>query len=335
MKHLAVAFFLLLALPLYASFEATKKEIEKIDKSFEGRLGVVIRDLEKNTQMEYNAEENWYLSSTVKVLVAISLLEEVQEGRLKLDQKVTLKEEDFVDGAGPVLWSQPGQQFSVKYLLEAMLVESDNTAADLLIGLIGIDEFNRDRKRLLPGSGEFTSLLEVRYLTYSKLHPKARDLNNMDFVILKNSTVEKRPAEFAKKVKISATSLLSKDLAEAHEKFYAEGFNSAPLQSYVLLLEKLAQGKILSGEHTNLVLGHMEKMKTGENRLKAGLPTTVTFIQKTGTQLNRACNAGLIKENTDKQPRYALIVCAQTPSEAVDSDQVFKRIGEVIGKKLI
>lgn len=312
----------------YAWQADLKKEIQKIDQRFNGEIGIVVKNLKDGSRLEYNADKRWYLSSTIKVLVAISLMEEIEAEKIRLNQKITLEERHFVDGAGPLLWSEPGAKFSVEYLLEAMLRESDNTATDILIGLIGIDEINRDIKKWMPESGEITSLLEVRYLAYSELHPKARSLNNMDFVLIKNKPLSERHIAFAEKIRVPHESLKAKDLEEAHEKYYGQGFNSASLQSYVTLLEKLENGKLLSEKSSQLILDHMEKMKTGEHRLKAGLPSEITFIQKTGTQIHRACNVGLIRENEKKTSNFAVAVCIKKSSESVESDEIFKAVAQ-------
>src|SRR5687768_10236380 len=100
MKMLILLWFSLSSISAFAWQADLKKEIEEIDQNFEGEIGVVIKNLKDGSRLEYNADGNWYLSSTIKVLVAISLMEEIQEGRIRLNQKVTLKEKDFIDGSG-------------------------------------------------------------------------------------------------------------------------------------------------------------------------------------------------------------------------------------------
>lgn len=332
MKILFLLLFILYSLPSFGWQAELKKEIKRIDQSFPGEIGVVIKNLKDGSQLEYNANKRWYLSSTIKAIVAISLMEEVEKGKISLDQKVVLSSNHFVDGAGPVLWSKPGKQFSVSYLLKVMLQESDNTAADILMNLIGLKELNRDMKKWMPEAGTVTSLLEVRYLVYSELHPKARSLSNMDYILIKNEPLDQRHIAFAKKIKVPVTSLKYSDLEEAQEKYYAQAYNSAKLQSYVALLEQLESNQLLSRKNTNLLLDHMQSMQTGDHRIKAGLDSHLKFFQKTGTQLRRACNVGLIREPTEKSSKIALAVCIKKPNESINSDEVFKRIGQGLVK---
>lgn len=324
--------FLSLSSVTYAWEADLKKEIEKIDQDFPGEIGVVIKNLRDGTMLKYNSDQKWYLSSTIKVMVSISLLEQVEKEKIGLDQKILLKEKDFVDGAGALIWSKPGEQFTVREILKAMLQESDNTAADILINLIGVEELNRDVAKWMPGAGKITSLLKVRYLVYEELHPKARSLSNMDFILLKNQPLEKRHLAFAKKINVPLKDLKAQNLEEAFEKYYQHGHNSAFLTDFVFLLEKLEKGELLSKKNTDLLIQHMELMKTGDHRIKAGLSPELKFIQKTGTQIRRACNVGLIKKTRDKAD-LALAVCIKKPNEAMDSDAVFKKLGEKISER--
>lgn len=330
MKFVIFLNCLLYAFSSHAWQSELKHKISEIDRGFEGEIGVVIKRLKDGSQLEYNAEKKWYLSSTVKVLVAISLMEEIQEGNISLNQKITLKDEHFIDGGGPILWSKPGEQFTVAELLKAMLRDSDNTAADILIGLIGTEELNRDIKKRMPSTGQITSLLEVRYLSYGELHPKAASLSNMDFILIKNLPLEERHAKFAEKIKVPVSELKASNLEEAQEKFYKRGLNSALLQEYVMLLEKLERGELLSRKYSGLILNHMEHMKTGDHRVKAGLSSDYKFFQKTGTQIHRACNVGLIRKASEATSEIALAVCIEKPSESINSDEVFKMIGQKV-----
>lgn len=328
MKFLILLYLSLSSLT-YAWEVNLKEEIEKIDQDFPGEIGVVIKNLRDGTILRYNDEKKWYLSSTIKVMVGISLLQKSEQGKINLNQKITLKEKDFVDGGGVLIWSEPGKQFTVGEVLKAMLRESDNTAADILINLIGVKELNNDVAKWMPKAGKVTSLLKVRYLAYGELHPKAHSLSNMDFILLKNHPLKRRHEVFAEKINVAVKDLKTYGVEEAFEKYYQHGHNSAFLSDFVSLLEKLEKGKLLTKENTNLLMQHMETMRTGDHRIKAGLSPGLKFIQKTGTQIHRACNVGLVRKLKNKA-NLALAICIKKPSEDIDSDVIFKKLGQKI-----
>src|SRR5690606_26021506 len=123
-----------------------------------------------------------------KVPVAIAVLEEVDAGRLSLDEERVLARTDFVDGAGDMLQHDPGARFSIATLLEKSLRDSDSTATDMLIRRIGEDHLNaRIAAWTGGGFGPVTTILQVRYDAYGPLHPGVAGLDNMQLVALRNA----------------------------------------------------------------------------------------------------------------------------------------------------
>lgn len=312
-----------------------KKAIESLDESTPGELGVYVKRLDDGRELKYEADRKWYLASTVKIPVAIALLQEVEKGAISLDQKLELKKSDFVDGTGEILWSDPGKRFTVAKLLEEMLTESDSTAADMLIRLIGVQKLN-DRVRTMSEPGSFnpiTTLLQVRADAYSELHPRARELTNMDFIDFKKSKgLDERLNRFLSRLGLRKDDLESGTIEEAFERYYEKEVNSATLDGFGKLLEKLQAGELLNQRHTKLVLGYMSRMVTGEKRIKAGLPPSVSFAQKTGTQIRRICNVGIL--NNRKTPgRHAVVTaCLEKFEDQDEAEKALSRLGELIVK---
>lgn len=322
-------FFLgLIASASIAWQDSLKKSVERIDEGFAGHIGTVVKNINDGSVLNYHGDQKWYLSSTVKIFVAISLLEDVEKGKISLDEKYQLKTSDYIDGGGKLKWSPAGTEFSIRDLFQAMLRESDSTATDILIRRIGLEELNRDVKRWIPDAGPMTTLADVRLRMYSELHPKAKNLTNMDFVELRNTPLEKRHEALARKLGIAAKDLQAKSIEEAFEKFYQKGYNEISLTGFVQVLEKLAKGEMLTPEHTKLMLETMESMQTGDERLKAGFPENLRFAQKTGTQIRRACNVGLVRRVNENKYVLAVAACIDKPSDSLDSDSVFRQIGE-------
>ena len=110
-----------------------------MDRQTPGQLGVYVKDMQTGISVSYHGEDAWYLASTVKVPIAIAVMRRVEQDDLTLDSPVTLLASDYVDGAGPTNSHAPGKALSVRYLLDQMLIHSDNTASDMLIRLVGIE----------------------------------------------------------------------------------------------------------------------------------------------------------------------------------------------------
>ena len=169
---------ILLASPLLAvaqeGFSWTEtflEQIAKVDANTSGELGIYLKDLDTGVSASYHGEEAWYLASTVKVPVAIAVMRRIDQDTLTLDSTLRLLESDYVDGAGPTKRHAPGTELSVRYLMDQMLIHSDNTASDMLIRLVGLDAVNAVTRELVPeGFGPITTLADVRRLIYGELH---------------------------------------------------------------------------------------------------------------------------------------------------------------------
>jgi beta-lactamase class A len=311
------------------------EKIARIDADTPGRLGVYVKHLGDGQAISYGAERLWYLASTIKVPVAVVLLQKVEEGELSLDEQLTLKQSDYVDGAGDLLWHEPGTRLSLGTLLKKMLEDSDSTATDMLIRHIGEEElFARTRELAGPeGFSKITTILQVRYDAYRELHPSAEQLSNMDFIRLKNASPgEERYKALVSKLPTSGD-LQATSIEEAFERYYERNLNSGTLEAFGELLEKIVRGELLSAQHTDLVLRHMENITTGERRIKAGLPPGTPFAQKTGTQIGRACNVGVIHPRSNGGEQAVIIAACMEKHDAVrEAEQAFKQLGESLAQ---
>lgn len=304
----------------------------EIDDAMPGELGVYVRRLGDDAVAERDADRRWYLASTVKVPIAIAVLSEVEAGRLSLDDTLTLAESDFVDGAGDLLWQEPGTRWSIATLLEKSLVNSDSTATDMLLRHIGEDRLRRYLDDWVPGGfGPITTILQVRYDVYSLLHPAARELSNMDIVRLKNAGAgEPRLQALLETLGVPRDELRIDTIEAAFERYYEGDRNQASLEGFARLLERLVEGELLSPEHTQRLLAHMQEITTGDHRIKAGLPADVAFAQKTGTQIARACNMGVLRPD---EPARAIVVaaCTERFGDIADAERALAKVGGALG----
>ncbi len=69
-------------------------------------------------------------------------------GRLSLPQQVTLEQSDRDDGWGDLYDAPVGTSYSVSNLLRLMITESDNTATNMLIRLVGRQNINATMRAL-------------------------------------------------------------------------------------------------------------------------------------------------------------------------------------------
>ncbi len=318
--------------------------IAALDEATPGHLGVYIKRMSDGQVVAHEADRPWYLASTTKVPVAVAVLQRVEQGQLSLDTKLTLEESDYVDGSGRLLWIDPGATFTVGELLEEMLVHSDSTAADMLIRLLGEDDLNKQiRTRMVEnGFGTLTTILQVRYDAYAELHTGVTRLDNMDFVRLKNAAPGPDRLEALRKtLDVPPEELRLPSIEAAFENYYERKRNSGTLTAFGRLLERLVGGELLSPPNTQRLLGWMEAMDTGEHRIKAGLPADVRFAQKTGTQLARICNVGVIRSTPgpdsgdDGDRSIVIAACMEKFPDFDQAEATLARVGEAVAETLL
>lgn len=321
----------LLAVPQQdARFEALEARLVELEEASPGRLGVYLLRPADGSEMNYQADRPWYLASATKAPVAIAVLQAVDEGQLTLEQSIELQKNDQVDGSGGLVWEDAGTRYSVRELLEEMLQESDNTAANMLIRTLGEDELNR-RIADAAGSefGTITTLRQVRHELYGQLHADARSLETAQLIEIAAAPLGPQRVEaVANALNLAVDQLDTQDLDEAYRRYYDTGLNSAPLSAYGQLLAKLADGDLLSAESTELLYGVMGLDTYDAYRLEAGLASDVPFIQKTGTQQHRACHVGIAYPQSDDA--LVIVACAEALDENDEAGRLFEQVGEAI-----
>ena len=272
-----------------------QRGLEAVDGRHPGDIGVYVRHLDRGESFSYRADEAWYLASGIKVPVAIAVMRAVAAGTLALDTRVALLESDFVDGAGGTNAYGPGTRLRVSWLLEQMIVHSDNTASDVLIRTVGIEQVNAVAAELTGAADlRITTLADVRRLAYGQLHPAASQLDSADLLALRRSGAgQARVRKFAQLLSLTPEQLRHGDLDAAFEAYYATHVNSATLTDFGRMLAALSDGRALPPAQTVYLLDLMARVQTGHRRLRAGLPPGTRFEHKTGTQHHRTCDLGI------------------------------------------
>lgn len=113
-----------------------------------GRIGVYARTMAPGPPLvAYDAYRQFPTASTIKVLVMTTAyaMEEIRPGTLAAE--VTFRTGDLIGGSDFMDQAANGQRFTVRELIVPMIQLSDNTAANLLMGYLGIATINSVGKR--------------------------------------------------------------------------------------------------------------------------------------------------------------------------------------------
>jgi beta-lactamase class A len=107
-----------------------------------GKVGIYFEYLPSGISIGVNEKEEVPIASLSKVPIAMSIMKKVEQGTIALTDILTI-EKKHLDSKFGTLWKKgEGATFSVEELVTFSLVESDNTANDLLFSQLTPTEIN-------------------------------------------------------------------------------------------------------------------------------------------------------------------------------------------------
>ena len=151
-----VALACMLAHPAPTGAQQTKlreaaQQIEKRVAESHADVGIVFRTLDGKSEWTYHPDDRFHAASTMKVPVMIELFHQVKEGKVRLDEPRTIRNEfhSIVDGSTYKLdpgddserdlYQAEGQTRTLSELCELMITVSSNLATNLLIEKLGVN----------------------------------------------------------------------------------------------------------------------------------------------------------------------------------------------------
>jgi len=114
-----------------------RRRIEQTITSIDADWGIYIKCLETGDEIALNADTPMDTMSVIKVPLMVEAFRQAEEGRLSLDERVTLAAADRNPGTGVLVMLDPGTSLTIRDLLRLMIVVSDNTATDVIYKRVG------------------------------------------------------------------------------------------------------------------------------------------------------------------------------------------------------
>ena len=100
-------------------------------------------------------------ASMIKLVVLAALFDKVAAGEVDLAAQVEVKASDIVSGTGTVQDDGPGT-YELQELARRMIADSDNTATNVIVDLIGMDAVNEEASKLgLTGTVMARKMMDV------------------------------------------------------------------------------------------------------------------------------------------------------------------------------
>lgn len=122
--------------------------VEARAAAFSGRLGVWARSLTTGETVRWHADEVFPSASAIKLPILYEVFRQAGAGHLRLTDTRVVRAEDVVPGSGILKDLTPPLELSLRDLAALMIVLSDNTAANVLIDVVGRDAVNASMRAL-------------------------------------------------------------------------------------------------------------------------------------------------------------------------------------------
>jgi beta-lactamase class A len=249
--------------PLYV-----RDRINELGRGFDGQVGIAVRSIDEGWTAGWKAGELYPQQSVSKLWVSITVLDGVDQGRVSLDQPVTLTRDDLTLFHQPIadeVLKSGSFTTTVDDLLQRQITQSDNTANDKLMRLAGGPQVVRAmiaRKHLGPirfDEGERALQSKIAGLTWKPEY----SIGNAFFEARDALPMNVRQAAF--------------------DRYVRDPYDGAAPLVIVTALARLKEGELLSPKSTAYLLTTMSETHTGPNRLKGGLAPGWVLNHKTGT----------------------------------------------------
>lgn len=146
MKKLILMIASILLLSACNTADATTQDLKKVEDKYDANIGVYALNTATDEEITFNEDKRFAYASTFKALSSAMLLEKTPHN--ELNKKVHVSKEDIVPYS-PVLEKFINKDISIKKLIEATMLYSDNTANNMIIEeLDGYKEVNKRLKSL-------------------------------------------------------------------------------------------------------------------------------------------------------------------------------------------
>ncbi|MVM41860.1 class A beta-lactamase [Spirosoma sp. HMF3257] len=122
------------------SITRLRTEIEQLAQAAQGRVGVTATVLETGASVNLNGDQQFPMQSVYKLPIGMAVLQQVDQGKLALSQTVHVTPDEYISKRqhSPLRDKYPtGADVSVAELLRYAVSESDGSASDVLLRLLG------------------------------------------------------------------------------------------------------------------------------------------------------------------------------------------------------
>jgi beta-lactamase class A len=243
--------------------------LDLLTRDFNGLVGVAVTSIDDGwVAANTTAVRPLPQQSVSKLWVAMTVLDQVDQGRIRLDDPLTITRADFTLFHQPVaalVKDGVGYTSTVGEIMRRAMQMSDNTCNDKLLRLVGGPEAVR----------EFIARKQLGAIRFG---PGERLLQ------AGTAGLEWRPEySFGGAFSQARARLAPEVRLAAFEAYVGDPPDGAAPAAIASALARLKRGELLSSASTDWLLRTMAAARTGRARVRGALPPGWEFAHKTGT----------------------------------------------------
>jgi len=119
-----------------------RREIENLARACGGVVSVSVRNIYNAFDFALNDDVRLGSASTIKVPILVEALRQVRDGRLSLETEYRISRDQCRPGSGVLTHLHEGIAVTLRDLLTLMIITSDNTATNMVIDIVGMENVN-------------------------------------------------------------------------------------------------------------------------------------------------------------------------------------------------
>ncbi|MGU3627168.1 class A beta-lactamase [Comamonas sp. C24C] len=263
-----------------AAARTLSDELAALEIQSQGRLGLHVLDTVSGAEAGWRGDERFPMCSTFKTLLAARVLYLAQRDEIRLWRKLYYSPSEVVAWS-PISEKRAGANggMTVQELCEAMVVISDNTAANVMLEASG-------------GPVALTQWL--------------RELGD-------------------------GTTRLDRNEPSLNTALPGDERDTTTPQAMVQSLQKLLLGDVLEGYARALLQQWLADSRTGDKRVRAGMPGDWKVGGKTGSgERGTACDTLIVWPTAQSAPLLVAAYLTGSPLDGAGREAVLAKAGEAI-----
>jgi beta-lactamase class A len=153
--------------PKPARESPARTDVERMIQSSGAEVSIAFRTLDGKRELFIQPDKPFHAASTMKIPVMIELYAQAHAGELRLSDRIPVRNEfhsivdgsiyhlDAGDDSDPSVYKAIGSTMTLNELCEAMITQSSNLAANLLIEKLGVSRIRQQLSALNAGGMDF------------------------------------------------------------------------------------------------------------------------------------------------------------------------------------